>query len=114
MKTFSKFAAQGDVFFMKVENFSIPSNANRIAPINGKIEVAHSETGHNHVMDPEDVELYQLPGSIMDLLLVVNKPTVLEHLRNFDTHEPIMFDSGTYKVRRQREYTPEGFRRVED
>jgi hypothetical protein len=25
-----------------------------------------------------------------------------------------LFDKGTYHVRRQREYTPEGFRRVED
>jgi hypothetical protein len=29
-------------------------------------------------------------------------------------HEPIMFGVGIYEVRRQREYTPEGFRRVED
>lgn len=114
MKTFNRVAAQGDVFFTKVENMKIPSNAVKINPINGKIEVAHSETGHNHVMNPDTVELYQLPDSIMDLLLVVKEPTVLEHLRNYDTHDPIMFDKGTYKVRRQREYTPEGFRRVED
>ena len=38
----------------------------------------------------------------------------LEHLREFDKHEPILFEPGVYHVRRQREYTPEGFRRVED
>lgn len=115
MKTFNKFAAQGDVFFTKLsDDYQIPSNAKRVEPINGKIEVAHSETGHNHVMDCKTTELYSLPDSIMDLLLVVHQPTVLEHLRNFDTHEPIMFESGTYKVRRQREYTPQGWRRVED
>ena len=33
---------------------------------------------------------------------------------DFDTHEPIMLDDGIYRLRRQREYTPEGYRRVED
>jgi hypothetical protein len=50
----------------------------------------------------------------MDCLLVVNDPVALEHLRDHDTHEPILFEKGTYHVRRQREYTPEGFRKVED
>lgn len=46
--------------------------------------------------------------------LEVNRPTALEHLRPHDTHEPIMFGPGIYEVRRQREYTPEGFRQVQD
>jgi hypothetical protein len=50
----------------------------------------------------------------MDCLLVVEQPTALEHLREHDTHEPIMFNKGIYHVRRQQEYTPEGLRRVED
>jgi hypothetical protein len=45
---------------------------------------------------------------------VIEKPTSLDHKRTFDTHESILFEPGNYKVRRQREYTPEGFRRVED
>ena len=44
----------------------------------------------------------------------VNRPTALEHLRSHDTHEPIMFGPGIYEVRRQREYTPDGWRRVQD
>ena len=46
--------------------------------------------------------------------LQVNRSTALDHLRPHDTHESIMFEPGIYEVRRQREYTPEGFRRVED
>lgn len=38
----------------------------------------------------------------------------IEQKRPYDTHAPIMFEPGIYEVRRQREYTPEGFRRVED
>ena len=44
----------------------------------------------------------------------VNRPTVLEHQRPHDTHAPIKFAKGVYEVRRQREYTPEGWRRVAD
>lgn len=37
-----------------------------------------------------------------------------ERERSFDTHESILLKGGTYEIRRQREYTPEGWRRVED
>ena len=113
MKTFKNVCAQGDVYIMRV-NMEIPKGAVEVQPVGDYIEVAHSETGHSHVMEKEKVKMYTLPDSIMNCLLVVNEPTALEHLREYDTHEPIMFDKGTYIVRRQREYTPEGFRKVQD
>lgn len=115
MKTFKNFAAQGDVYFRRVAD-GIPAGATRVEPVNGYLIVTHSETGHNHVMEATrgNVEMYNLPDDIMNCLLVVKEPTALEHLRSHDTHEPIMFDAGTYQVRRQREYTPEGWKRVED
>jgi hypothetical protein len=112
MRTFKNTCAQGDVYIRRVD--SLPANVVEVKPENGKLIVTHSETGHNHVMEAEKVKMYSLPDSIMDCFLVVNDPTALEHLRSYDTHEPIMFDKGTYHVRRQREYTPEGFRRVQD
>jgi len=112
MKAFDKFCAQGDIYIRRIE--ALPKNAVEVKPENGVVEVAHSETGHSHVMEAERVKMYTLPDSIMDCLLVVEEPTPLEHLRPHDTHEPIMFSPGVYHVRRQREYTPEGFRRVED
>jgi hypothetical protein len=112
MKTFQNFCAQGDIYIRRVE--ALPANAEQVKPEGGRVIVTHSETGHHHVMDAATVTMYRLPDSIMDCLLVVNEPTKLEHLRAHDTHEPIMFGEGTYHVRRQREYTPEGFRRVED
>ena len=115
MHTFKRTAAQGDVLFVRLsDDYAIPSKAERVASDGGNIVVAHSETGHNHVFADDGVALYRLPDSIMECLLVVDKPSVLKHLRTFDTHEPILFDKGVYRVRRQREYTPEGFRRVED
>ena len=66
------------------------------------------------MLDADTVTMSRLPDSIMDCFLVVREPTELRHLRSFDTHESILFRPGTYHVRRQREHTPEGWRRVED
>lgn len=112
MKTFKNVCAQGDIYIRRIGE--LPAGAVRVQPENGRVIVTHSETGHHHVMEAARVEMYSLPDSIMDCLLVVNEPAALEHLREFDTHEAILFERGIYHVRRQREYTPEGFRRVED
>ncbi len=112
MKTFRNTCAQGDIYIRRID--SLPSNTVPVPPDNGRLIVTHSETGHHHVMEREHVTMHRLPDSIMDCFLVVDEPTALEHLRPHDTHEPIMFDKGIYHVRRQREYTPEGWRKVED
>ena len=113
MKTFKNVCAQGDVYIRRVDR-EIPKNAVEIIPIDGKNIVTFSETLHHHVMDATKAKMYTLPDSIMKCLLVVNDPVALEHLRNYDTHEPIMFEPGTYEVFRQREYVPSGFRAVQD
>lgn len=112
MRTFKNACAQGDIYIRRVE--SLPENAVRVKPENGVVIVTHSETGHHHVMEADRVEMYSIPDSIMDVLLVVNEPTELRHLREFDTHESIHFDKGVYHVHRQREHSPEGWRRVAD
>lgn len=112
MKTFENVCAQGDIIILRVEG--LPKNVEQVQPEGGKVVVTHSETGHHHVMEAEQVQMYRLPEEIYECFLVVSEEAELVHLRSFDTHEPITFKPGTYKVRRQREYTPEGFRRVED
>ena len=112
MKTFDKTAAQGDVFFERID--ALPDGVTEVAAEGAHVVVAHSETGHNHVMDRKAVTMYRLPEEIYECFLVVKEPTALEHQRPFDTHEPIEFKAGIYRVRRQREYVAEGFRRVED
>lgn len=112
MREFKNVAAQGDILIRRIDKLPIG-----VVPMDsegGKVIVAHSETGHNHVMLAERTKAYRLPGSIMDIFLAVEEGDVLEHLRPHDTHEPIKFEPGFYHVRRQREYVPEGFRRVED
>lgn len=112
MKTFENMAAQGDVFVSRIE--CLPTGAVLVQPENEHVIVAHSETGHSHVMSAETVQLYRLPEELYECFLVVSQPTPLEHLRSFDTHESILFKPGVYRVRNQREHVPEGWRRAAD
>lgn len=118
MKTFEQTAAQGDVMFRRVE--AMPEHVKEVAPKDGKLVITHSESGHDHVMvleretETPSVQLFADDDNPLVSWLQVNRPSVLEHMRPSDTHEPISFGPGTYEVRRQREHTPEGLRRVED
>jgi hypothetical protein len=117
MKTFQNQAAQGDLLIRRIE--ALPANAKPATPENGQYIVAHSETGHHHVIaDRSNVVLYTTDDPMVSYLQVVEAAdaaeTLLEHLRSFDTHETIAIPPGVFELRRQREYTPEGWRRVED
>lgn len=113
MKTFERCAAQGDVYFIRLEKMP-EGDFVEVAPENGHLIITHSETGHHHTMNPANAKLYRTKDNDYDAVLVIDRPTSLDHQRSFDTHEPILFDTGIFKVRRQREYTPEGYRKVQD
>ncbi len=111
MKTFTKMAAQGDLLLVKID--ALPACAQPVTPVNGAYILAHSETGHNHVvMERPTVRLFSAMDEFRAYLQVEDEPSVLEHQRSFDTHESVKIEPGIYEVRRQREYTPEGFRRA--
>lgn len=116
MKTIEQSCAQGDVHFTR--RHTLPAGLTALPAENGRIVVTHSETGHDHVMlldrNPEPAVVMYSTDNPLVSWLQVNRPTALEHLRPHDTHEPILFSPGVYEVRRQREYVPDGFRRVED
>lgn len=117
MKTFKKQAAQGDLLIRKID--VLPNGAKAINHEKGVFVVAHSETGHNHVIEARsNVALYGTGDPMISYLEVIEATdeaeTVIKHLRSFDTHESIKINPGIYEIRRQREYTPEGWRRVED
>lgn len=114
VKTFKNVAAQGDVMFIRVD--VLPEGLIPVKAENGYIIVTHSETSHHHVIaDRPGVEMFQ---DAMDLfrswLVIKDIPAEIEHLRSFDTHETIRFEPGIYEVRRQQEYSPEGWRRAAD
>ncbi|PCJ96662.1 MAG: hypothetical protein COA52_01295 [Hyphomicrobiales bacterium] len=115
MKKFNKIAAQGEAFIRRIDNR--PDDLIPVKSENGRHIIAHSETGHHHVMNAGDCQLLErvnVSEGMRILHLIVEKTTSLEHLRNNDTHEAIQFEPGEYEIRIQREYTPEGFRRVQD
>ena len=116
MRTFDRMAAQGDFIIRRIKE--IPKNVEAIVPENGKFVVAHSETGHNHVMERTHVSAFKETGTkdvdLYKMFLVVEEPTEIVHLRSHDTHETILVPTGFFEVRRQREYVPDGFRRAAD
>lgn len=112
MKTFDKMAAQGDVMFVRVDR--LPENLSPAVAVNGSFEVAHSETGHSHVVAERSAQLLIDETNEFIAYLQVNEPTEVKHLRSFDTHESLLLAPGSYQVRRQREHTPEGYRRAAD
>jgi hypothetical protein len=114
MKTFVNQAAQGDLFIRRID--SLPNGLSKIKPEKGRYIVAHSETGHHHVIEAsKGVALFRGEDPLVAYLRVIGQTEVtLEHLRNFDTHEALVIPGGTYEIRRQREYTPEGWRQVAD
>jgi hypothetical protein len=107
----SKMAAQGDCLFLRVE--ALPADATA-APLRGdRATVAHSETGHDHVAHGPGLAYYTSADPLV-CYLRCEAPLEVTHLRPFDTHAPLTLAAGTWQVRRQREYTPQGLRRVED
>lgn len=103
---------QGDICIRRIDK--LPKGL-EVAPVeNGVHIVAHSETGHHHVIDSRNAQLLIDKTNQFIAYLNVREPVDLVHLRDHDTHEPLHFEPGIYEVRRQREYEPQGFRRVED
>lgn len=114
MLTFKTQAAQGDMLLRKIDR--LPDNVSEVKADNGKYVLAHSETGHHHtVKATQDVKFFANDNDPFVAYLVVdNTKAYVEHERSFDTHAPIEIKEGVYEIRRQREYTLEGFRRVQD
>jgi len=114
MKSFENSAAQGDCLLRRIA--TLPDDAMIVSAENGQFIVAHSETGHNHcVKEQPSVKFYAGIDQFRGYLEVTgNESAVLEHHRSFDTHEALEIKPGIYEIRRQREYTPQGFRKAAD
>jgi hypothetical protein len=93
---------QGDLLIVKVN--TLPEGC-----IKHKHRVlAEGEaTGHKHELDTG--ELYEKEGTLF-FKVEEAQPATLKH----EEHGPITFEPGVYKVIRQREYEPRGWRRVAD
>ena len=105
---------QGDLMIRRID--APPSNSDLalVAPEAGNLVIAHSETGHHHVVEERAARLLIDKTNAFIGYLEVLSPTELRHLRDFDTHEPYALQPGWHEVRRQREATPDGWRRASD
>lgn len=116
MRIVKNSAAQGEMYIRRVSGFKDESK--EASPENGRYILAHSETGHHHVIDATKTQVFEqtvnVPEGMGILQMIVKEPTTIEHLRSTDTHEPLYLTEGNWEIRLQREYTPEGYRRVAD
>jgi hypothetical protein len=116
MKLAQSMAAQGDVLFRRID--ALPGNARKV-PRDGPLVVAHSETGHHHVIRSPHAELYSTGDELVSFLRVDDAFVDVEHLRPFDTHETVRLlgsdnEPTFFEVRRQREHAIEHWRIVND
>lgn len=110
MKMARHMAAQGDTLFRRVD--AIPASAKK-QPRDEVLVVAHSETGHHHVIRSPEVELFSDGDPLVSFLRMDCDFADVEHLRTFDTHETLRLrgEEGVttfFEVRRQREHVPDG------
>ena len=102
---------QGDLYFMKVNDFNKTNYTKREIKNNKLIRAYGETTGHHHsisLLDYPDVELFENKDG--DMLLNVPNVAVLTH----QEHTAIPLMPGKYEVYIQEEYDPEGMRRVQD
>lgn len=132
---------QGDVMLVKVKDLPkakmadpgyMPSLYSNKISMEGDVVLAYGEsTGHAHVLDHEKVEAWVTTASkepptkavwdaAADRFIRVMETTSLKHLNLLDggkptgEHADIPLDPGVYKVVRQREWTDEQERWVND
>jgi hypothetical protein len=113
MREVKNLCAQGDVLFRRVK--ALPKDVAE-QPVAGQIVVAHSETGHHHAVPEGQARLFEKieRNPMICYLQIDGDYADVVHHRPTDTHETVRLLKGIFEVRRQREWTPEGLRRVED
>jgi hypothetical protein len=107
-----KIYRQGDVLIEQVSR--IPQNAIRQQREPGnRVVLAYGEaTGHHHSIETADIDVadwWKSPDGKFQYL-ALQKDTDVKH----QEHKSITLPPGNYRVRRQREYTPEAIRNVAD
>lgn len=108
-------ARQGDVLLIRTEK---PKEAMKLVPEeSGRVILAHGEmTGHAHALTKKSARLYETK-QFVDRVLFVTRATVLMHEEHHQPENGHVIDlpkGAVFRVRRQKEYTPEEIRNVAD
>jgi len=129
MKETSRFFCQGDVSFERIYSEAIGATIERVDALPPGLSqakaapegyvVAHSETGHHHVVNPADAIAYEGPGDPFTAYLRMEGTHAdIVHLRvSPRPHETVRLlgePGAVWKISRQREQRPEGLRAVAD
>ncbi len=96
------YCAQGDLNIFSCKD--IPKNLIEQKKEGGQYILAHSETGHHHVIDGNVARVVNKNEFIS--YMEVKEEAKIFHLRKFDTHKTIVLPPGNYRLTRQREYVP--------
>lgn len=105
--------AQGDVLFLRVDA-PVPGGLTEAPRGPDGYVVAHSETGHHHVIRDGGARLFLSSDRMVDILEVTSSGATVEHLRSYDTHAPRTLAPGVWEVRRQRQDDGASVRTVTD
>lgn len=113
---------QGDITIIPVA--TLPPGLVERAPTSQGHILAHSETGHHHMIEVcTGVAVFDVPGDPLTCYLQVGGDWAdIVHKREWDTHGTVRAlgtsaeegRTGLYRVRRGREYVPGGFRASQD
>ncbi len=106
-----RLGAQGDLLVMRVD--ALPDGL-REESHNGRVVVAHSETGHHHVCEVHEARLFRSQDPLTCYLQIAGTGAEIVHNRPWDTHATLSLPPGVWMMRNQREYSPEAWRRVTD
>ena len=101
---------QGDVLIVPVKR--MPRGAERVNREKGRAVLAHGEvTGHAHAVKNGRAELFcDAARDAIFMSISGDAAVALEH----EEHETIHVPPGTYRIIRQREYSPGAIRVVAD
>lgn len=101
---------QGDVLIEAIS--SLPKDSIKLPREKGRVILAHGEaTGHAHTIADKHCDLFSSDTEAgVTFLDVQEAVAALTH----DEHSTIELPPGKYRVRRQREYSPEEIRNVQD
>lgn len=106
---------QGELAFQKmVETQVIPPEYEKVDSSGGMHLLAESQSGHHHTVSADAVDMYRKSDDEFNTYLVVHETTLARHLKD-GGHSPLELVAGErYRVRHQRQSTPEGYARVVD
>lgn len=114
------FSMHGELYIMRAELAGVeclPDDAREERPdAQNRHLVAHSESGHHHYVDAAEARFYTTSNAQVCYLQVdTGTHAYLRHAKSGpDSHGTQRLGPGLYKIHKQREMTPEGWRQVQD